>query len=138
MTDWPEDVDASRPRRPMAPNDLLPRERWLWWEQLWSDVCALRVRYRLPLRSGWWEDRLQVEALAALAAWVERYDSGEWDDPPGKLTLLYDLERVTALLRDGGEPFHPDRDRLPFARFLIVAGCQAPPANGRPSKAVTD
>jgi hypothetical protein len=70
---------------------------------------------------------VQVEALAALAAWLERYDSGEWDDPPGKLALLYDLERVATLLRDGGEPFHPDRDRLAFARFLIDGGCQPPP-----------
>jgi hypothetical protein len=108
----------------MAPNDLLPRERRLWWEQLWTDVCALGVRYRLPVRSGWWEDNVQAEALAALGAWVERYDSGEWDDPPGKITLLYDLERATARLRDGGEPFHPDRDRLAFARFLIEAGSQ--------------
>ena len=85
------------------------------------------MRYRLALRSGWWEDQVQVEALAALSAWVERYDSGEWDDPPGKLALLYDLERVAALLRDGGEPFHPDRDRLAFARYLIELGCQPPP-----------
>jgi hypothetical protein len=63
----------------MAPNDLLPRERWLWWEQLWADVCALRVRYRLPVRSGWWEDNVQAEALAALAGWIERYDSGKYD-----------------------------------------------------------
>jgi hypothetical protein len=55
-------------RWPLAPTDLLPRERWLWWKQLRSDVCALRVRYRLPVRSGWWEDQAQVEALAALAA----------------------------------------------------------------------
>jgi hypothetical protein len=119
----------------MAPTDLLPRERWLWWEQLWSDVCALRVRYRLPLRSGWWEDRVQVEALAALSAWAERYDCGEWDDPPGKLALLYDLERVAALLRDGRDPFHPERDRLAFARFLIDAGCQPPPGGDpRPAR----
>jgi len=45
----------------------------------------------------------------------------------GKLALLYDLERVAALLRDGGEPFHPDRDRLAFARYLIELGCQPPP-----------
>ena len=32
-----------------------------------------------------------------------------------------------ALLRDGGEPFHPDRDRLAFARYLIELGCQPPP-----------
>jgi len=28
-------------------------------------VCGLRERYRLPVRSGWWEDQVQVEALAA-------------------------------------------------------------------------
>jgi hypothetical protein len=105
---------------------LYPHERWLWFERLWSDVCTLRERYRLSLRSGWWEDQVQVEALAALVAWVERYDSGEWDDPPGKLGLLYDLERITALLREGNEPFQPDRDRLPFARFLIEIGCRPP------------
>ena len=78
------------------------------------------------MRSGWWEDQIQVEALAALAAWTHRYDSGEWDDPPGKLALLYDLERIGPLLRDGNEPFHPDRDRLAFARHLIDIGCQPP------------
>jgi hypothetical protein len=121
-----------------APKDLLPRERWLWWEQLWSDVCALRVRYRLGVRSGCWEDQVQVEARAAPAAWVERYDSGEWDDPPGKLALLYDLERIAALLRDGAEPFHPERDRLAFARFLTDAGCQPPPDRRRPGGGPTD
>jgi hypothetical protein len=110
-----------------SPNGLLPREEWLWWGQLWSDVRALRARYRLGVRSGWWEDPVQVQALAALAAWLERYDSGEWDDPPGKLSLIYDLERVAALLRDGLDPFHPDRDRPNFARFLIDAGYQPPP-----------
>jgi hypothetical protein len=59
-------------------------------------------------------------------------------DNNGKLTLLYDLERVTALLRDGGEPFHPDRDRLAFARLLIDAGCQPPSANDRPGRAAND
>ena len=138
MTDWlgdePDELAADQ-RWPLAPSHLLPRERWLWWEQLWSDTCALRVRYHLGVRSGWWEDQVQVEALAALAAWVERYDSGEWDDPPGKLALLYDLsERLAALLRDGGEPFHPDRDRLVFARFLIDDGCQPPPSAPTPHR----
>ena len=127
MSDWPEDVDACR-RWPMAPNNLLPRERWLWWEQLWADVISLSKRYRIRLGHRWWEDDAQVETLAALAAWVERYDSGEWDDPPGKLALLYDLDRIRALI-GGGEPFHPDRDRLVFARFLIEAGCEPPPDN---------
>lgn len=117
-------------RWPLNWGGLYARERWQWFERLWSDVCMLRERYRLSLRSGWWEDQLQVEALAALAAWVERYDSGEWDDPPGKLGLLYDLERVAALLREGSEPFHPNRDRLPFARYLIEIGCQPPLGRG--------
>ena len=52
-----------------------------------------------------------MEVLAAYAAWVRRYDSGEWDDPPGKLALLFDLERVAAALRDGVDPFNAERDR---------------------------
>jgi hypothetical protein len=113
----------------LAPNDLLPRERWLWWEQLWSDVVALGDRYRLRPCNGWWEQPVAVEALAALVAWVDRYDSGEWDDPPGKLGLLYDLERVRELIR-GADPFYPERDRAAFVRFLIDVGCQPPPATG--------
>ncbi len=121
------DSDPGGGRWPLSPNGLDSRERWLWYEQLWSDVCVLRDRYRLAVRSGWWQDQIQVEALAALAAWVERYDSGEWDDPPGKLALLYDLERVAALLRDGNEPLHPERDRPAFASHLTALGCQPPP-----------
>ena len=67
----------------------------------------------------------QLGVLAAFWVWlaacifgIDRYDSGEWDDPPGKLALLYDLERVAALLRDGNEPFYADRDRAAFDRFL--------------------
>jgi hypothetical protein len=124
---YPNIDDGEGRRWPLTWRGLYPRERWLWWEQLWTDACALRARYRISLRSGWWEDEVQVEALAALAAWTQRYDSGEWDDPPGKLALLYDVERVGALLRDGADPFHPDRDRVAFARHLIELGCQPPP-----------
>jgi hypothetical protein len=123
--------ERERPRWPLDWRGLYPRERWMWFEQLWTDVCVLRERYRLPVRSGWWEDQVQVEALAALAAWTDRYDSGEWDDPPGKLALLYDLARVAILLRDGNEPFHPDRDRMAFARYLVDIGCQPPPHRAR-------
>jgi hypothetical protein len=123
--------DEEAGRWPLTWRGLLPRERWQWWERLWTDVCRLRDRYRLAIRSGWWEDERQVEALAALAAWVDRYDSGEWDDPPGKLSLLFDLERVASLLRDGVDPFHPDRDRLRFARHLVDLGCQPPPGRVR-------
>jgi hypothetical protein len=126
--EFPEDDGR---RWPLTWQSLYPRERWLWFEQLWTDVGALRDRYRLAVRSGWWEDQIQVEALAALAAWTERYDSGEWDDPPGKLALLCDLERVAALLRDGLDPFHPDRDRPAFVRYLLDLGCQPPPGRLR-------
>ena len=123
-----DDLDDLGARRwPLTWVSLLPHERWLWFEQLWSDVCMLRERYRLALRSAWWEDQVQVEALAALAAWVERYDSGEWDDPPGKLGLLFDLERVAALLRDGHQPFAPVRDRASFTEYLVEIGAQPPP-----------
>ena len=120
--DWPD----PEVRWPLDWRGLYPRERWLWFEELWSDVCRLRDRYRLAIRAGWWENEVQLEALAALAAWVSRYDSGEWDDPPGKLALLYDLERVAALLREGLDPFHPERDRLSFERHLLELGCDPP------------
>ncbi len=97
-----------------------PEQCRAWFEDLWLDVCRLRERYALPVRSHWWESPIQVEVLAALAAWAQRYDSGEWDDPPGKLALLYDLERVAMMLRDGNDPFYPDRDRRSFERFLAV------------------
>jgi hypothetical protein len=48
------------------------------------------------------------------------YHSGEWDDAPGKLSLLYDLERVRQLVR-GSEPFDPAPDHAAFARFLVGA-----------------
>jgi hypothetical protein len=120
-------------RWPLDWRDLYPRERWLWFEQLWADVCALRERYGLALRSGWWRDQIQVEALAALAAWVDRYDSGEWDDPPGKLALLYELERVATLLRSGAEPFHRDRDRQAFVAYLRELDCEPPSASDHPA-----
>lgn len=124
---WSEpEPDAELTRWPLHPGRLLARERWVWYEQLWDDTCRLRDRYRLPVRSGWWEDGVQVEALAALAAWVERYDCGEWDDPPGKLSLLFELEQFSALLRDGHDPFHPGRDRAAFVRFLLDSGCDPP------------
>ena len=120
-------ADDGPQRWPLTWRGLLARERWLWWEWLWNEVCDLRGRYRLSVRSQWWADETQTEVLAALAAWVDRYDSGEWDDPPGKLALLFDLERVATSLRDGIDPFHPDRDRVAFVRHLVDVGCQPPP-----------
>jgi hypothetical protein len=112
---------------PMVWHGLGPGARWRWFDRLWSDVCSLSARYRLSVRSQWWADELQVEVLAAFAAWVHRYDCGEWDDPPGKLALLFDLERVAAALRDGVDPFNAERDRPAFERHLLLLGCRPPP-----------
>jgi hypothetical protein len=120
-------LETDPARWPLDWRALYPRERQLWFEQLWADACALRERYRLPVRSGWWENHIQIEALAALAAWVERYDSGEWDDPPGKLALLYDLEHISTLLSDGSDPFHPQRDRAAFTRHIAELDRQPAP-----------
>jgi hypothetical protein len=118
--------EASETRWPLSYHGLRPDHRWSWFERLWADVSMLRERYRLMVRSGWWEDEVQVEALAALAEWTARYDSGEWDDPPGKLALLYDLQRVTELLRPGMQPFAAERDRPQFERHLRELGCEPP------------
>lgn len=133
-------AEGDGPRRwPLDGRGLYPHERWLWFEQLYSDVCSLQHRYGLPVRSGWWEDQLELEALAALAAWVARYDSGEWDDPPGKLALLYDLDRVARLLGHGDDEdrrraFDQGADLLAFTRHLIALGCQPPPSVGGQSQ----
>ena len=66
MTDWLHGELAVEQRWPMAPAHLLPRERWMWWEQLWTDVIMLAERYRISPAKDWWKNRLQVEALAAL------------------------------------------------------------------------
>jgi hypothetical protein len=118
--------DADDGRWPMVWHALAPGARWRWFDRLWSDVCSLSARYRISVRSEWWADELQVEVLAAFAAWVQRYDSGEWDDPPGKLALLFDLERVAAALRDGVDPFNAQRDRPAFERHLLLLGCRPP------------
>jgi len=78
-----DDVTMNEPVRwPLHWSGLLISERRAWFDRLWHSVCALRTRYALPVRSRWRESEFQVEALAALAAWVDRYDSGEWDDRP--------------------------------------------------------
>ena len=91
-------------------------------------MCELRVRYRLAVRSQWWEDEIQVEALAALAAWTERYDSGEWDDPPGKLALLFDIERVAGAAARRHRPVpsrpRPDGVRAPSHRPRLPAAAE--------------
>ncbi len=128
-----DDVTIDEPLRwPLHWSGLMIAERWAWFDRLWQSACVLPTRYGLPVRSGWWESELQVEALAALAASVDRYDSGEWDDPPGKLSLLYEIERVAGLLRDGNEPLQPERDRRQFEAFVIAEhGCRPSPGASR-------
>ena len=58
-----------------------PDQRWDWFEKLYQQAAHLDRRYRLALRSGWWEDEIQVELLAALGAWVGMFDYANWADP---------------------------------------------------------
>jgi len=95
-----------------------PRERREWWDQRWNEAINLSERYRLALRSGWWEDSVKVEALAAFAAWVAAYDTEVSIDPPGKLQLLGQLEWLRTVLRGGERAFHPPSDRAAFDRHL--------------------
>jgi hypothetical protein len=107
--------------------ELDPADRRSWWEDRWLDAIALTARYRLSLRNRWWEDSIQVEALAAFAAWVALYDSGTYTDPPGKLQLLWEIERLRAVLRGGEEAFHPARDRAAYERHLASIGADGDP-----------
>ena len=51
-----DDVTIDEPPRwPLHWSGLLISERWAWFDRLWQSVCALRIRYWLPVRSGWWE-----------------------------------------------------------------------------------
>jgi hypothetical protein len=125
------DFELTGERPIMAPDVALPGwegldryARWDWWQELWCQAVVLSRRYRLALRSGWWEDELQVEILAALAAWVGMFDSGAWTDPPSKLQLIFELDRVRALLRGGESVFHPERDQEPFEQHLRKLGCE--------------
>ena len=95
-----------------------PRERREWWDQRWNEAIDLSERYRLALRSGWWEDPVRVEALAAFAAWVAAYDTEVSIDPPGKLQLLGQLEWLRNVLRGGERAFNPPSDRAAFDRHL--------------------
>lgn len=97
---------------------LPPGQRRAWWEHLWRGAVRLAGRYRLALRRGWWEDQLQVEALAAFTCWLELYDSGANMDPTGKVQLLWELERLRGLLRAGEHAFRPERDRELFEHYV--------------------
>lgn len=101
-------------------------ERWDWWQERWREALELSDRYRLTLRSGWWEDSLRVEALAAFAAGVAAYDTNERDDAPGKLQLLATLDWLRGVLRGGEQAFDPRADRPAFDQHLLSIGCRPP------------
>lgn len=109
---------------------LPPGQRRGWWEFVWRAAVRLSERYRLALRSRWWEDPIQVEALAAFDCWLRLYDTGAEGDPTGKLQLLWELERLRGVLRGGDHAFDKTRDRAEFEQHLerITAGQDVEPA----------
>jgi hypothetical protein len=106
---------------------LESEQRWEWFQQLYAAAGHLDRRYRLGLRSGWWEDELQLELLAALAAWVGMFDYASWTDPEGKTRLLLQLPSFREALRGGAQTFEPDGDRERFEQHLReLRGCGEP------------
>jgi len=115
---------------------LPPARRRAWWMELWSASIALAERYRLTLRVGWWQDPIQVEALAAFCCWLRLYDTGAETDPTGKLQLLWELERLRGIMRSGEQSFDAERDRPSFDRHLIeLSGGQPSVASGHSREA---
>lgn len=106
--------------------DLPPGERWRWWDERWHEAIALCERYRIALRSRWWEDPVRVEALAAFAAWAALYDTEVTIEPPGKLQLLAQLDWLRQVLRGGESAFDPPADRAAFDHHLHSIGARAP------------
>jgi hypothetical protein len=102
-------------------------QRWSWFQKLYDQAAHLDRRYRLALRSGWWEDEIQVELLATLGAWVGMFDYANWADPEAKARLLLQLQSVRELVRGGAQQFDPERDREAFERHLHAQReCEAP------------
>jgi hypothetical protein len=99
--------------------------RWNWFQQLYEQAAHLERRYRLGLRSGWWEDDLQIEILATLGAWVAMFDYANWTDPEAKARLILGLPAVRELLRGGAQQLDRDRNRHAFEQHLHVhLACQ--------------
>jgi hypothetical protein len=69
------------------------------------------------LRSAWWEDDIQVETLAAVAALVSGYDTDAW--VTAKLQLLHDLDRIREPFRVGENVSDAKRDRESFVQHLL-------------------
>ena len=85
------------------------------------------TRYRLGLRSGWWDNDVQIEILATLGASVAMFDYANWADPEAKARLLLQLQSIRELVRGGAQQFDPERDRQAFERHLrIDRECEPP------------
>jgi myo-inositol catabolism protein IolC len=94
---------------------------------VYEQAAHLDRRYRLGLRSGWWEDDVQVELLATLGAWVAMFDYANWTDPEGKTRLILGLPAIRELLRGGAQQFDPERDREAFEQHVRDhPGCRQP------------
>jgi hypothetical protein len=61
---------------------------------------------------------VQLELLAALAAWVGMFDYASWTDHEGKARLLLQLPSFRELLRGGAQTFDPHGDRERFNQHL--------------------
>ncbi len=104
---------------------LDPDQRWTWFQTLYGQAAHLNERYRLGLRSGWWEDEVQIEILATLGAWVAMFDYANWIDPEAKARLISQLPAMRELLRGGAQQFDPGRDRDAFEHHLKhERGCE--------------
>lgn len=110
---------------------LEPEQRWHWFQDLYRQAAHLDRRYRLALRSGWWEDEIQVELLATLGAWVGMFDHANWVDPEAKTRLLFQLHSVRELVRGGAQQFDPERDRDAFEQHLRAHRHCEPPNDAR-------
>ena len=106
---------------------LDPEQRWDWFQKLYDQAAHLDRRYRLALRSGWWEDEIQIELLASLGAWVGMFDYANWVDPEAKARLLLQLQSFRELVRGGAQQFDPERDRSQYEDHLVAhRECEAP------------
>ena len=74
------------------------------------------------------EDRALLDVAHAIA---------DEDDPPGKLGLLYDLNRVRELIR-GAEPFHPTATAPPLRGFCSSRAASRHPVTSVPTLATGD
>jgi hypothetical protein len=106
---------------------LDPKQRWNWFQQLYHQAAHLDRRYRLGLRTGCWDDDVQIEILATLGAWVAMFDYANWTEPEGKARLILQLPAVRELVRGGAQQFGPDRDPPVFEQHLRgQSSCEQP------------